>query len=427
MSEPNITWEQLEPGVDRPAGTRHTFVVKRQLITVIEVDDLSFHFNSAVMLPVAQIVDPGVSKTKPVFGLATIKAALEQAAGAGGFVLVAGHTDSVGSEAVNVVVSQHRADNVLAYLKGDKAAWVKSAEHHVVQDLQAILSWIARTFAIDCGPGGVDGKWGPNSRAALNRFRKAFNADHGGKLATSGPVSKKDWEAFYDMYELGLARECEAPVDALAGKRGAVQYLDPAELACGEAWPIEAKHKDNVRSASNRRVEILFFEDSDVPDFQSEVPPGRSIYRGELRFHRVYIKLEGELQPFKVRLTLDNQPLGDAAYQLLVDGHTLIAKTNGDGVVEQQIPKGASSARIELKEHGLSFRLRLTQGLADADTLIGVQRRLQNLSYYDGELHGELDEPTVASLRMFQREQSLEVTGEPDGPTKGKLTELFGS
>jgi hypothetical protein len=427
MSEPNITWEELEPGVDRPAGTRHTFVVKRQLVTVIEVDDLSFHFNSAVMLPVAQIVDPGVSKTKPVFGLATIKAALQQAEGAGGFVLVAGHTDSVGSEAVNVVVSQHRADNVLAYLKGDKTGWVKSAEHHVVQDLQAILTWIARTFAIDCDPGGVDGKWGPNSRAALNRFRVRFNADHGGKLATSGPVSKKDWEAFYDMYELGLAREMKVEVAALAGKRGAVQFLDPPELACGEAWPIEAKHRDNVRSASNRRVEILFFEDSDVPDFQSEVPPGRSIYLNELRFHRVYIKIEGELQPFKLTLTLDGEALANAAFTLLVDGHTLIGTTDGSGLLEQEIPKAASSARIELKEHGLAFRLRLTTGLQDAEELTGVQRRLQNLAYYGGPLHGELDEATVASLKTFQREHDLQVTGEPDGPTKGKLGERFGS
>jgi hypothetical protein len=297
----------------------------------------------------------------------------------------------------------------------------------VVQDIQAILTWIARTFAVDCDPGGVDGKWGPNSRAALNRFRVAFNRDHSGKLATSGPLSKKDWEAFYDMYELGLARELKVEASELAGKRGAVQFLDPAELACGEAWPVEAKHQDNVRSASNRRVEILFFEDSDVPDFQSEVPPGRSLYLNELRFRRVYIKIEGELQPFKIKLTLDNVALADAAYELLVDGHTLVGKTGGDGVLEQQIPKAASSALIRLKEHDVTFRLRLTQGLQDAEELTGVQRRLQNLAYYEGALHGELDEATVASLKMFQREQSLDVTGEADGPTKSKLKDMFGS
>jgi hypothetical protein len=342
-------------------------------------------------------------------------------------VLVAGHTDSVGSNAVNLLVSQHRADNVLAYLKGDKAAWVKASEHHVVQDIQAILTWIARSFAFDCDPGGVDGKWGPNSRAALNRFRKRFNADHGGKLPSSGPIGKKDWEAFYDMYELGLARELASEPDQLAGKRGAVKYLATPELACGEAWPIEAKHKDNVRSASNRRVEILFFEDTDVPDFQSEVPPGRSLYANELRFRRVYLKLEGELQPFKVKLTLDGEALANAAYSLLVDGHTLVGTTDGSGIVEQKIPKTAASARIELKEHNLVFRLRLTQGLEDADALTGVQRRLQNLAYYGGELHGELDEATVASLKTFQHEHDLQVTGEADGATKGKLKELFGS
>jgi len=56
-----------------------------------------------------------------------------------------------------------------------------------------------------------------------------------------------------------------------------------------------------------------------------------------------------------------------------------------------------------------------------------VQRRLQNLAYYGGELHGELDAPTVASLKTFQHEHGLQVTGEADGATKGKLKELFGS
>lgn len=426
MTEPNTNWDELERGVQRPAGQRHTFVVKRTRVTVIEVDDLSFHFNSAVLLPAAQIADSG-NATKPVLGLKVIKVALEQGSGEGGHVLVVGHTDSVGTDAVNIRVSQARADNVLAYLKGDRDAWAKACELNVVRDVQAILAFIDRTFHFDCDPGVVDGLWGQNSRGALQRFRRRFNDEKGGSLPASGPLGSKDWKAFFDMYEEGLALELGCEVSALAGKRSALVFLDPATLACGEHWPVEAKHKDNVRSASNRRVEISFFEDSDVPAFADEVPPGKSLFLDGRRFRREYVDIVGDVIPFALALTLDGEPRTNLDYVLTVDGQKLSGNTGGGGMVEQEIPRQAQRAKLELLATGEVIALRLTQGLADGSELRGVQRRLQSLSYYEGELHGELDDLTRAGLRAFQHENDLEVTGEADGATQSKLQEIFGS
>lgn len=426
MGEPNTTWEELDRGVDRPAGERHTFVLERKKVTIIEVDDLSFHFNSAVLLPEAQIVEAGATTTRSVFGLATIASALRHAESEGGHALVAGHTDSVGSEAVNLVVSQHRASNVLAYLKGDRSGWIRACERHVMRDVQAILAFIDRRFGFGCDPGGIDGKWGPRSREALRVFRRRFK-DEGGDVPLSGPIGNKDWGAFFDMYERGLAAHLGVEVSALSGKRGALQLLDPPTLGCGESWPVDGKHRDDVRSASNRRVEIMFFEDTDVPAFASEVPPGRSLYENERRFQRRYVDVEGDVIPFALKVLADGEPLADADYELIIEGQTIQGNTGGGAMVETNVPRNARVAQLKLQGGAIVFNLRLTEGLSDAEELRGVQRRLQNLAYYSGPLHGEQDELTTRALRAFQHDRGLNVTGEPDGATKAELQSMFGS
>jgi len=51
----------------------------------------------------------------------------------------------------------------------------------------------------------------------------------------------------------------------LAKLRGGVTFLEGAKrtIGCGESHPIEAKGKDGFRSATNRRVELLFFDPED--------------------------------------------------------------------------------------------------------------------------------------------------------------------
>jgi len=47
--------------------------------------------------------------------------------------------------------------------------------------------------------------------------------------------------------------------------------------------------------------------------------------------------------------------------------------------------------------------------LADAETIESVQQMLSTLGYYDGEAHGELDEPTLQALEIFHNMENLEM------------------
>ena len=59
--------------------------------------------------------------------------------------------------------------------------------------------------------------------------------------------------------------------------------------------------------------------------------------------------------------------------------------------------------------------------------LSGVQKRLQNLGLYQGEAHGDLDEPTGAAISEFQRRHDLDPTGAPDEDTLAQLARVHDS
>jgi outer membrane protein OmpA-like peptidoglycan-associated protein len=294
MASATHTMDQLRVGVTAQAGSRFTAILERMPIKVAELEDVNFHFNSAVLLPVPphqETVHPGQER---VTGLSVIALALTHAKSApAAELLVAGHTDSVGSIGANRTLSERRAANVLAYLQGDAAAWAAACEQHQVEDYQLILKWIADEHGFDCDPGTIDNQMGPMTRGALDRFRAQYNALREGSLAATGPITAKDWEAFFDLYDAALAEIMDVEQDALAQERAALKLMQPPSLGCGEDFPIDRAGHDNVRSEINRRVELLFIEDPAHPRFETEQPPGGSIYGRPARYVLEYLEVEG--------------------------------------------------------------------------------------------------------------------------------------
>jgi peptidoglycan hydrolase-like protein with peptidoglycan-binding domain len=56
----------------------------------------------------------------------------------------------------------------------------------------------------------------------------------------------------------------------------------------------------------------------------------------------------------------------------------------------------------------------------------GVQARLNNLGYGAGPCDGVLGQRTRAALRLFQEDQEIDVTGEPDRATLDELEQAYG-
>ncbi len=238
-----------------------------RLVQLLDLEDVCFHHGSAVLLPAGpeeEQADEGQGAIAGLLALRTVLRYLERFGDKR--LLIAGHTDSSGSDAFNAALSLDRARGVRAVLLGEREAWVElSVARHEVEDWQAILAWLARARGWDTDPGGVDGVAGPLSAGALDRFRAAYRAEHGPLSAKGDAPTPADWGAFFACYEHELARLLERPTAELAPLRAGVRWVEPGVVGCGERWPIEAVGVDGYRSATNRRVELLVFDPVEAP------------------------------------------------------------------------------------------------------------------------------------------------------------------
>jgi hypothetical protein len=74
-----------------------------------------------------------------------------------------------------------------------------------------------------------------------------------------------------------LATLLEIKVEELPKYRAQLRYVDDNyhRIGCGERIPIDEAGRDNYRSAENRRVEFLFFDEEYLPDLSAHLPGGK--------------------------------------------------------------------------------------------------------------------------------------------------------
>jgi hypothetical protein len=285
--------EELERGLKLAAGMAYTVVVHVPGVDVVEMEDLHFHHDSAVVLPWRCGENESTTDaSERLTGLAVIAAALRNAKDNPRCkLLLAGHADSSGGPKYNRKLSATRAEATRALLEGAKDDWAKACvKHQKVEDLQQALVWVAEVHGWPCHPGRVDKDLGPKTKAARRAFRKRYNEEFSGTLALDGETSASDWKAMFDLYEVALSDELG---DDLSAGRAALAFDDPAILACGEDFATGAEKPEGMRSAADRRVDILFLDPEDTyPDFSSEDPPGKSIYGPDPSVQRRYLPVD---------------------------------------------------------------------------------------------------------------------------------------
>jgi hypothetical protein len=190
-------------------------------------------------------------------------------------------------------------------------------------------------------------------------------------------------------------------------------------------------HPENAALRELRGDPNILAEGDDVfiPDKRiHEVPAGtgrRHVFR-RLGFTTVY----------RVRfLTYDGKPRAGLAYRFTVDGSTRTGKTDGDGALSEPIAPDARRAKLVLfarsgegdDEEQWEEHYDVALGHLDPVTVVsGVQARLTGLGF-PCRVTGELNATTVEALSQFQQSAGLEVTGQPDDPTRAALVEAYGS
>jgi type VI secretion system secreted protein VgrG len=144
-----------------------------------------------------------------------------------------------------------------------------------------------------------------------------------------------------------------------------------------------------------------------------------------------------ETKPLKLKLSdwfLD--PYASKKYHLMVEGLRFEGETDGDGGVQQDVPKTAKQAVVRLWTGQFPdgpqqiYRVALGE-LPPASDLKGAQQRLTNLGYYSGPIDGAQGDELRAAVAEFQRDHAdshaLDPTGDLDGGTTGALEEIHGS
>jgi hypothetical protein len=286
---------------------KNIITVNRLKVYLLEMEDVLFHLNSAVMMPKApggksaadgtedDNVDTGDKTTKEnqekTSGLDTLGLLFKQFEfDPNKRMIVAGHTDTSGQPKDNFELSGLRAENVLYLLTGQKTEWAKiCAAQHKVEDYQQILKFFAPAKEPKWDPGKIDNTWGTNTEKATKKFLTD-------SLASPDPVinaivsdSKKRWpeEAWYPVYDLYmeyLRKILDCKNDAeLNQRRTQLQFVKKSMpcVACGESFPIDDKEKKNYRSQQNRRVEILLFDKDEIDPDAIKCPEARATVHKE--------------------------------------------------------------------------------------------------------------------------------------------------
>lgn len=265
------------PGTfERSTGEHHPFQLRRRVAYVLEIEDLHFGHDSAVWVPHATSSDSANAKVPTGFD-ALRTCYLHAQEHPDRRILVVGHTDTTGSETYNVELSEKRADSLVFLLLGLREEWAKiTHEKHRVDDIQKILQWVHRWRGWDCDPGPIDDREGPRTKKATEDFQKTYNREFGASISVDGIVGKQTWRAIFDLYIKTLAERLATTIAGLAEFRARLRFLDDARKAvgCGEYWPIEERRRNDYRSETNRRVEILFVETGQEP--RTDCHAGRS-------------------------------------------------------------------------------------------------------------------------------------------------------
>ncbi len=136
------------------------------------------------------------------------------------------------------------------------------------------------------------------------------------------------------------------------------------------------------------------------------------------------------LQGAKVHFTLTllnlGKPRANENYVLVIDGKFQNGRTDEEGKLSEMIPPNARRGLLLIGED--QEEIAINFGFVDPiEEISGIQRRLQNLGFYEGEIDDELNPETSTAIAEFKRSVELPGEGELNEETRQKLVQVHGS
>lgn len=187
-----------------------------------------------------------------------------------------------------------------------------------------------------------------------------------------------------------------------------------------DVWRLPAN--EHLRSDPARDAPEIVASGQKVflPERSERAEPGPCDQKHKFRRSEIPVFL-------RVRLLDFGKPRANKDYLFKVEGEQRKGRTGDDGLVEEEIPFDATEARLLLTgdDQGEEFIFKVGY-LEPASKVAGAQARLHNLGYNTGPIDNLMGPITERALKIFQRDQELEQTGELDDPTIDALVQAHG-
>ncbi len=140
---------------------------------------------------------------------------------------------------------------------------------------------------------------------------------------------------------------------------------------------------------------------------------------------------EEEQQTIRIALkdSSDNS-YSNKKYEIHYGLDTVSGNTNGEGLIEAELPANVHEAKLLVWLRGndetpsYCTTIQFEQ-LEPENEPKGVQKRLQNLGFYNGAIDGEFGPMTREAIKNFQKKNNLPVTGTVNPEVSEKINEKF--
>jgi N-acetylmuramoyl-L-alanine amidase len=190
----------------------------------------------------------------------------------------------------------------------------------------------------------------------------------------------------------------------------------------GFFWETVWKHPENT-GLRHKRKHYNIVKAGDrlfVPDREIKWHPAVTEIRH--RFVR-----RGTPVMFTLVVSESGKPRANEKYVLRYDtGETLEGVTDADGRLKEPIPADVSEGRLLLGDDEDEIVIHF--GHVDPiGEISGVQTRLRNLGFYEGEIDDDLTEETVVAIAEFNRASGLPGEGTLTDETRQALVAAHGS
>ena len=193
--------------------------------------------------------------------------------------------------------------------------------------------------------------------------------------------------------------------------------------ANGLFWETLWNHPDNAKLKASRKDPFQLVEGDKL-----KVPDAIERTLRVSTGHRHVVRLKGI--PASVHLQVfsaGTEPMADQPFELKVGGKTVKGRTTGDGIVQAFVPHDETEGELKVGEGDDQIKLEIKIGHLDPPTeTSGVQSRLANLGFFQGELDGKESEALTAAIAAFQQDAGLDASGEADAATLAELESHHG-